>query len=74
MWHRHAYQDDIPGEGWVADSLDVLIRLAKFTQPTALINNQVGAGSRQRPGPGRRLRPRGETLGGWASRVGIRLE
>jgi tetratricopeptide (TPR) repeat protein len=50
MWHRHAYQDDMPGEGWVADWLDVLIRLAKFTQLTTLINNQAGTGFPSTPG------------------------
>ena len=50
MWHRHAYQDDMPGEGWVADWLDVPIRLAKFTQLTTLINNEAGAGFPSAPG------------------------
>jgi len=40
----------MPGKGWVADWLDVLIRLAKFTQLTTLINNRAGAGFPSTPG------------------------
>ena len=58
--------DDMPGEGWVADWLDVLIRLEKFTQLTTLINDQAGAGFPSTPGAS----PSPSSTGGYSSTGG----